>query len=415
MNRREFLKSALTLAALSPFAKLYAKEGADGNKISEIAEGIQVTRRQYKNTSQMLPLLGFGLMRLPRIEPEKPEIDYNIAKKMIDRAMKAGLNYFDTAYFYHNGLSEKFVGDVITANYPRESFYLASKMPPLAKTEEDLVRIFNEQLSKCKTDYFDFYLMHNMNDESWANAKNAHMYEFLLKMKQEGKIRRLGFSFHSTPELLQEIVDAHPNGYDFAQIQLNYFDWEMYKSREQYEILTKAGIPVIVMEPLRGGNLASLNPEATKILKEAKPDSSNAEWAFRFVGSLPNVLVILSGMTLPEHLENNIATFAPFSPLTDNERKVLDNALAAYRKSMAIPCTACQYCLPCPFGVQIPNLFANYNQYKISGNKWALSLTYKQMGKANASSCVACGLCKTKCPQHLDIPNLLKEVAKAAS
>lgn len=415
MNRREFLKSLLTVAALSPLSNVYAKEGADGNKISEIAEGIQITRRQYKNTSQSLPLLGFGLMRLPRVSPDKPEIDYTIGKQMVDRAMKAGLNYFDTAYFYHNGLSEKFVGDVISANYPRESFYLASKMPPTAKTEEDLPRIFNEQLAKCKTDYFDFYLMHNMNDESWANAKNVKMYEFLLKMKQEGKIRRLGFSFHSTPELLQEIVDAHPNGYDFAQIQLNYFDWEMYKSKQQYEILTKAGIPVVVMEPLRGGNLASLNPEATKILKGAKPNSSNAEWAFRFVGSLPNVLVILSGMTLPEHLENNIATFAPFSPLSDKEREVLDQALAAYRKSMAIPCTACQYCLPCPFGVQIPNLFASYNQYKVSGNKWALSLTYKEMGKGNASSCVACGLCKTKCPQHLDIPELLKEVAKAAS
>ena len=169
------------------------------------------------------------------------------------------------------------------------------------------------------------------------------------------------------------------------------------------------------MEPLRGGNLASLNPEATNILKESKPNSTNAEWAFRFVGSLPNVLVILSGMTLPEHLENNIATFAPFSPLSDKERTVLDQALIAYRKSMAIPCTACQYCLPCPFGVQIPNLFSSYNQYKVSGNKWHLSMTYNQMGKGNASSCVACGLCNTKCPQHLDIPELLKEVAKAAS
>ncbi len=411
MKRRDFLKATLTLAALSPLAKLSAKETPDENKTSDIIKGEPVTRRPYKNTGLTVPLLGFGMMRLPRT-PDGNGIDYATAEKMVARAMEAGLNYFDTAYMYHGGKSQVFVGDVLS-KYPRDSYYLANKMPPnSATTIENVEKIFNEQLEVCKTPYFDFYLVHALNDNLWEKHKSIGTYEFLKKMQKEGKIRKLGFSFHDTPEVLQKIVNDKE--WEFAQIQLNYLDWELYKSKEQYEILEKAGIPAIIMEPLRGGALSTLNPVASEILKNANPNVSVSSWALRYVGSLPNVLVILSGMTLPEHLEDNIKTFTPFVPLNDKERETLNLALAAYRKSLAVPCTACRYCMPCPFGVDIPTMFGNYNQYKIANNKHQFKRNYAQLGKANADSCAACGLCKTKCPQKLDIPELLKKVAAEA-
>lgn len=230
-------------------------------------------------------------------------------------------------------------------------------------------------------------------------------------MKKEGKIRRLGFSFHDSPEVLRKIVDARE--WDFAQIQLNYLDWELYRSREQYEILTGAGIPVIVMEPLRGGALAALSPDASDILRKADPHSSNAAWAFRYVASLPNVLCVLSGMTLPEHVEDNIRTFSPLKPLTESERKTLDQALAAYRKRLAMPCTACRYCMPCPAGVEIPKIFGLYNQYKISGNKWLFTNNYNVLPEdAKIASCVNCGKCTKHCPQKIQIPAELRKIAK---
>ncbi|MBS1369250.1 MAG: aldo/keto reductase [Lentisphaeria bacterium] len=348
-------------------------------------------------------------MRLPRISPEKPDIDYATAEKQIARAMEVGLNYFDTAYFYHNGLSEKCAGDLLT-EYPRDSYYLVSKMPVRAlKNEADVERIWNEQLARCKADYFDFYLVHNLNKDRWEDTKRFHVYEFLKKKQEEGKIRKLGFSFHDEPETLKVIAEAYP--WDFAQIQLNYLDWTLYRSKEQYELLTKLGIPVVIMEPLRGGALATLNKEATEIFKQANPDVSVASWALRYAASLPNVLCVLSGMTLTEHLEDNIRTFTDFKPLTDAERKTVEAALAAYRKSGAIPCTECRYCTPCPVGVDIPRIFGLYNQYKTSGNFFHFQLVYDKMtGDEKASACVNCGVCLKKCPQKIDIPEQLKTI-----
>ncbi len=410
MNRREFLKGALTVAALAPITRIAAKAGLDGDKSSDSAKGAQVTRRRYKNTAQTVPLLGFGMMRLPRLSPDKPDIDYATAEKQIARAMAAGVNYFDTAYFYHDGLSEKCAGDLLT-RYPRDSYYLVSKMPVRAlKKEADVERIWNEQLARCKADYFDFYLVHNLNKDRWEDTKRFHVYEFLKQKQKEGKIRRLGFSFHDEPEVLKTIAEAHP--WDFAQIQLNYLDWTLYRSKEQYEILTKLGIPVVIMEPLRGGALATLNPEATDIFKKANPNVSVASWALRYAASLPNVLCVLSGMTLTEHLEDNIRTFTNFKPLTDAERRTVEAALAAYRKSGAIPCTECRYCTPCPVGVNIPRVFGLYNQAKTTGNTGHFRLVYDKMSPdEKASACVNCGACLKKCPQHIRIPEMLKKIA----
>ena len=402
MKRRDFLKGLLTAAALAPVSRL----AASALKTQKTAG--KMDRKTYKSTSLTLPMLGFGMMRLPR-KKNSSEVDYEKCAAMFDRAMKAGLNYFDTAYFYLGGRSETCAGDLLS-KYPRASYLLASKMPVgHLKNAADLERIFNEQLKKCKTTYFDFYMLHALNASGWKKSKRLKVYEFLSKKKAEGKIRKLGFSFHDTPEVLKEIASAHP--WDFAQIQLNYLDWILYRSKEQYEILTEKNIPVIIMEPLRGGALAQLNPEATRILSNARPGQSNASWAFRYAGSLPNVLITLSGMTCMEHLEDNIKTFTNFQALSANDRKTLNTALLAYRKSLAVPCTDCRYCMPCPVDVEIPKIFGLYNQLKISKNRFVFNSAYKAIDEdSRASACVACGKCVKKCPQKINIPEELKKI-----
>ena len=229
-------------------------------------------------------------------------------------------------------------------------------------------------------------------------------------MQKEGKIRHVGFSFHDTPDVLKTIAEAHP--WDFVQLQINYLDWHNYRSREQYEIVTKLGIPVIVMEPLRGGTLATLTPEATKILKTSAPDASPAEWAFRYVASLPNVICVLSGMNRMDHLKENLRVYSPFRPLSDSERLTLASALAAYQKVDSVPCTACNYCVPCPAEVAIPRVFGAYNQYKIDGNFAGFKKTIDALpNEGGPASCVSCGVCLKKCPQKIDIPSQMKRIA----
>lgn len=409
MNRREFLKSALTIAAMTPVAHLAgAAKTSDGIMKNTPVSEQQVTRRPYKDSSMTLPLLGFGLMRLPQ---KNGKVDYPTAEAMVAKAMKAGCNYFDTAYMYHNGESEKFVGQALS-KYPRDSYFLVSKMPIIMmNSEADNTRIFNEQLARTRAGYFDFYFLHWLNETHWEKAQKLKTLEFMKKMQSEGKIRRLGFSFHGEPETLKKIAEAYP--WDLVQIQLNYLDWELCRSGEQYEVLTKLGIPVSIMEPLKGGTLVSLTPDAKKVFEQANPDVSIASWGLRYAASLPNVQVVLSGMSAPDQLEDNLKTFSPFKPLTDAERQTVAEALAAYRKSGAVPCTACKYCSPCPTGVNIPRNLALHNQVKGGLPLFHAKPVYDAMSEdERASNCVHCGVCRKKCPQQINIPQLMAEIAK---
>jgi predicted aldo/keto reductase-like oxidoreductase len=356
-------------------------------------------------------LLGFGLMRLPVVGGDKSKIDYPVAEKMVERAFQGGINYFDTAYPYHERMSEVFAGDVLS-KYPRDSYYLASKMPTweLVQSEDDVKRIFEEQLKKCKTAYFDFYLVHSFDPEHFERFKRFKMYEYLSKKKEEGLVKRLGFSFHSNPDLLAQIVEGCQ--WDFVQIQLNYLDWELLNARRFYQYLEARKLPVVVMEPVRGGALATLNDKAREILKNADPEASPASWAIRFAASLPQVMTVLSGMSTPEQMEDNLKTMNPFKPLSEEEYRVISRAAQAYNASGAIPCTGCRYCMDCPEGVDIPRIFSQYNHYQISGRRNVFEGAYKYLReKEKAHNCVSCGRCLKLCPQGLDIPKHLKEIA----
>ena len=369
--------------------------------------------RELRGGKEKVSLLGFGCMRLPRLYPDKPEIDTELGQRMVDYAYSHGVNYFDTAYPYHEGLSEPFIGAALS-KYPRESYNLVTKLPTwLINGEADIEHYFNEQLQKCGVDYFDFYLVHSLNAERFETVQKLHIFENLCELKAKGKIRHIGFSFHDKPDVLERILAAHD--WEFAQIQLNYLDWELQDARRQYELIEQKGIQCTIMEPVRGGMLATLTPEAVDCFQQANPNVSTASWAIRYAASLPNVLTVLSGMTNFDHVTDNVATMEAFRPLSQQEREVIDHALAAYRKAVTIPCTGCRYCMDCPAGVSIPEVFAAYNRYATSRSRSMFEELYHALDAGQrADNCVACGTCLPKCPQHIDIPKHMKEIAALA-
>ncbi|MDR1242962.1 MAG: aldo/keto reductase [Deltaproteobacteria bacterium] len=375
-------------------------------------------KRLFAGIGREISLLGFGLMRLPRLDPAAPDIDYARAEKMIARAIAAGVNYFDTAWMYHEGRSETFAGDALS-RYPRASYCLATKCPPwLVETPDDVERMFDAQLQKCRTDYFDFYLIHGLNEDRYKKVRNLGLYDRLLKKKEQGLIRHLGFSFHDHPSLMERIAAEYP--WDFAQIQLNYIDWTALRAKNLYEILSGRKIPVVIMEPVRGGALSSLPGEAETALKKAAPEASMASWAIRFAASLPGVLTVLSGMTAMEQLEDNLKTMNPFRPLGQDERAALEQAAVLYNAAGAIPCTGCRYCMDCPSGVNIPSVFAIYNHYRRGMSDGALARivfgnNYNALRKAErADNCAACEQCVEKCPQQIEIPKRMEEITAFA-
>ncbi len=361
-----------------------------------------------------MPKLGFGLMRLPE---QDGRIDIEQVKIMVDRYMATGMNYFDTAYIYHGGTSEVAARKAVVERYDRERFLLATKLPAWEiKRESDVDRIFNEQLERCGVDYFDYYLLHSIEDGGhYDNYVKYDCFNWGIKMREAGKIRHFGFSFHGSPELLEEILEKHPE-FEFVQIQMNYLDRTnpVVRSQELYEILAKRKLPIIIMEPVRGGMLASMPEELEGLFKAARPNDSVASWALRFAASLPGVVTVLSGMSDCAQVEDNLKTFTNFEPVTEAEMGIINKVTDQILAIPQIGCTACKYCVDgCPVKISIPDVFRTVNTLRRYPEDWRSKNFYEGLVKryGRASDCIECGQCEQVCPQHLPIRELLKEAA----
>ncbi|MBQ7738843.1 MAG: aldo/keto reductase [Desulfovibrionaceae bacterium] len=438
------------LAGLGAF-KTFNEPGASQPDIIK-KEGLseptgQMTYRINKNSSDKVSLLGFGCMRYPVMPGEKsprsPNINEREAQALIDYAFAHGVNYFDTAWGYHNGASQIFTGSALK-RYPRDKFFLATKMPSYLKPSlAQAKEIFATQLRNCQVEYFDYYLLHTLS--TVANYQETYeregVLDYLLEEKKQGRIRNLGWSFHGDAPMLEYVL-SRDIPWDFGMIQINYHDlWHKYEPNPNikrntpepapvpwmFEKMVASGLPLIIMEPLLGGRLARLNHKAVNILQSARPQDSAAAWAFRYVAGLPNILTILSGMTYMEHLQENLQTFSPFEPLSAAEEDVLKKSLQAFINTDNIRCTTCGYCMPCPYGVDIPAVFRHHNncldddlvprgvrsaEYEEARHAYLASLARKVPELATASHCTGCGQCLPKCPQFIDIPKEMAALGK---
>lgn len=371
--------------------------------------------RDFRGLS--LSRLGFGAMRLPCVDGSDSEPDQAAVDQMVDYALEQGVNYFDTAWGYHGGRSEVVLGRAL-ARHPRDSYYLADKFPGydlanMGKVEE----IFEEQLRKTGAGHFDFYLFHNVCEKNIDEYLNpAHgILDYLLAQKAAGRIRHLGFSAHGDLPCLTRFLDAYGEHMEFCQLQINYLDWEFQNARAKVELLAERGIPVWVMEPVRGGKLAQLSPQNEAILAEARPDETPAAWAFRFVQGIPEVVVTLSGMSDFEQLRQNVATFSEERPLGEQDRAALARVTANLLGRHTVPCTACRYCTDhCPMGLDIPKLLELYNEAMVTGGDGGF-IPAMYVGTLpedkRPSACIGCGSCAAVCPQQIDIPGTLADFA----
>ena len=358
-------------------------------------------KRKLEKLGIETSLLGFGCMRFPVLENGK--IDEPEAERMLDKAIAEGVNYIDTAYPYHDGESELVVGRVLK-KYDRGSFYLATKLPVwFVNTVEDVDRLLNEQLDKLQTEYIDFYLMHAMNKERWDSMLEIGCVDRLVQLKEEGKIKYLGFSFHDSYEAFEEILTYRD--WDFAQIQLNYMDINEQAGIKGYKLAEERGIPLVIMEPIKGGSLAAFAPEIIDKFASLDANATPASFALRWVGSFPNVKVILSGMSTMEQVEDNLNTFAQFKPLSEKEQEVIAEVRSILEARVRNGCTGCRYCMPCPAGVDIPGCFAAWNTYYAYQNYNVVKWNWEEgIGEAHqAKNCIKCGKCEAACPQKISI------------
>lgn len=362
----------------------------------------------YKQFQDLkLSALGMGAMRLPVLDGEDAKIDAAATEQMVDHAMAQGVNYYDTAWGYHNGQSELVLAKALS-KYPRESYFLADKFPGYDLSNMDKVEeIFEAQLKKCGVEYFDFYLFHNvceMNIDAYLDEKYG-IFDYLMRQKAAGRIRHLGFSVHGSESVLQRFLAAYGDAMEFCQVQLNYLDWSFQNAKAKVELLAKRQIPVWVMEPLRGGQLTKLSAADAARLRALRPEETVTAWAFRFLQSIPNVTMILSGMSSLEQMEENIRIFAEEKPLNEKERETLLDIADQMVKKIVLPCTACHYCVShCPQGLDIPSLLALYNEHCFTGGGFLAPMALQAVPpEKQPSACIGCHSCEAVCPQQIKI------------
>ena len=361
-----------------------------------------------------LSALGMGVMRLPVIDGDDARIDEAAAEQMVAYAMEHGVNYYDTAWGYHNGNSELVMGKALS-KYPRDKFYLATKFPGYDLSNMPKVKeIFEKQLEKCQVEYFDFYLFHNvceMNIDAYLDEKYG-IFEYLMEQKKNGRIRHLGFSAHGSYDVMKRFLDAYGEHMEFCQFQLNYIDWTFQDAKAKVELLKEHNIPVWVMEPLRGGKLATLPEKETAALKALRPDEDIPAWAFRFLQSIPEVTMVLSGMSNVEQMKANIETFETDKPLNEKEMRAL-LSIADGMLNGTLPCTACHYCVShCPKGLDIPNLLELYNEHSFTGGGFIAPMALSAVPEEKwPSACIGCRSCEKVCPQQIKISEAMADFA----
>lgn len=366
---------------------------------------------------ERLSALGMGAMRLPVTGGDDAKIDKAAVAKMVAYAMEQGVNYYDTAWGYHDGNSELVMGEVLS-EYPREKFFLATKFPGYDLSNMPKVKeIFERQLEKCRVTYFDFYLFHNvceMNIDAYLDDETYGIYSYLKEQKKNGRIRHLGFSAHGSYDVIKRFLDAYGKDMEFCQLQINYLDWTFQDAKKKVELLGEYGIPVWVMEPLRGGKLASLAKEDAEKLKALRPDESIAAWAFRFLQSQPSVTVTLSGMSNLEQLQDNIRTFGEERPLNETEMRTLTDVADGMVKKIVLPCTACRYCTThCPKGLDIPRLLGLYNEHCFSGGGFLAPMALMAEPEEKLpSACIGCRSCEKVCPQQIKISEAMSDFSE---
>ena len=368
----------------------------------------------------MAKKLGFGCMRLPLLNPaDQASFDKEQLKRMVDTFIERGFTYFDTAWMYHNFQSEEVLKEVLVNRYPRESYTITSKLPiMMIYTEEKQRETFQRQLQKVGVDYFDYYLVHSLNANTYKNAVKLKSFEYLQQLKAEGKIKHMGISFHDSAELLDKILTEHPE-IELVQIQLNYVDWDSdsIQSGKCYEVICKHNKPVVVMEPIKGGTLINVPEEVKEMFKQSEPDLSVASWAIRFAASQPQVMMVLSGMSSYEQLDDNTSYMQDFKPLTEEQIALTRKAAEMINSSIAVPCTACRYCVKgCPKKIAIPEYFSLFNSKRRFGKKgFVTEVAYYNnliQNHGKASECIECHKCEKICPQHIKISEVMKDVAK---
>lgn len=352
--------------------------------------------------------LGLGGLRFPEQEGRPGHIDRSKAQEIVDTAIACGINCFDTAYSYQDGDSERFLGEVLSG-YARDEYLLSTKF--YVACNDDIEVVFEEQLSRCRTDYFDFYMLHCLDEETITPYmdETRDYLGYLLRQKSAGRIKNLGFSSHAGIPTLKRFLDWYDD-FDMALIQLNYLDWRLLDGRAQYELLTERNIPVWVMEPMKGGCLSQLNKQAAAILKQAEPGRSISSWGFRFLHGLDNVQTVLSGMSSVEQVIENAELFSSIEPLDNTQSQLLMSAADIFIETMGVPCSGCRYCSGiCPVGLDIPLMLQAFNEHSVGGETWKLGAL---AGATKASECISCGACVKRCPQNIDIPAVMNKIAQ---